>query len=225
MLAAVAKGLSNAEIAEELFMCHATAKTHVSRLLTKLNARDRAQLVMLAYEAGVVRARRWLTSRSEEREQTRLMDRINHVKIVSPDPKAVEAFLTEVLDIPAGWSLGECSAGTQRGRRPCSKRGRHAEHGGPRGVARAGGNGGMIVGSPESRQFQVFHAETPRLWAVAIGTRHVERAHDRCVERGLPCTDVHSTPWGQQDGGVTFFFVEVGGILFEVMRVEAEAPA
>ena len=37
-----------------LFMSHATAKTHVSRLLTKLHARDRAQLVMLAYEAGVV---------------------------------------------------------------------------------------------------------------------------------------------------------------------------
>ncbi|HEY2814591.1 MAG TPA: response regulator transcription factor [Acidimicrobiales bacterium] len=54
VLAAVARGLSNAEIGEELFMSHATAKTHVSRLLTKLDARDRAQLVMLAYEAGVV---------------------------------------------------------------------------------------------------------------------------------------------------------------------------
>jgi DNA-binding NarL/FixJ family response regulator len=51
---AVARGLSNAEIAENLFMSHATAKTHVGRLLTKLDARDRAQLVMLAYEAGVV---------------------------------------------------------------------------------------------------------------------------------------------------------------------------
>ncbi len=51
---AVARGLSNAEIAETLFMSHATAKTHVSRLLTKLDARDRAQLVVLAYEAGVV---------------------------------------------------------------------------------------------------------------------------------------------------------------------------
>ena len=38
--------------ASELFMSHATAKTHVSRLLTKLDARDRAQLVMLAYESG-----------------------------------------------------------------------------------------------------------------------------------------------------------------------------
>jgi DNA-binding NarL/FixJ family response regulator len=55
VLVAVARGLSNAEIAEELFMSHATAKTHVSRLLTKLAARDRAQLVVIAYESGVVR--------------------------------------------------------------------------------------------------------------------------------------------------------------------------
>ena len=54
VLAAVARGLSNAEIAEQLFMSHATAKTHVSRLLSKLYARDRAQLVMLAYESGVI---------------------------------------------------------------------------------------------------------------------------------------------------------------------------
>jgi DNA-binding NarL/FixJ family response regulator len=54
VLEAIARGLSNAEIAEQLFMSHATAKTHVSRLLTKLDARDRAQLVMLAYEARVV---------------------------------------------------------------------------------------------------------------------------------------------------------------------------
>jgi len=54
VLTAVARGLSNAEIADELFMSPATAKTHVSRLLAKLHARDRAQLVMLAYEAGIV---------------------------------------------------------------------------------------------------------------------------------------------------------------------------
>jgi DNA-binding NarL/FixJ family response regulator len=54
VLAAVAHGQSNAEIAESLFMSHATAKTHVSRLLAKLYARDRAQLVMIAYETGVV---------------------------------------------------------------------------------------------------------------------------------------------------------------------------
>jgi len=49
----VAKGMSNAEIAAELIMSPATAKTHLSRLLTKLGARDRTQLVMIAYETGV----------------------------------------------------------------------------------------------------------------------------------------------------------------------------
>jgi DNA-binding NarL/FixJ family response regulator len=53
VLVAVARGQSNAEIAASLFMSHGTAKTHVSRLLAKLHARDRAQLVMMAYEAGV----------------------------------------------------------------------------------------------------------------------------------------------------------------------------
>jgi DNA-binding NarL/FixJ family response regulator len=57
VLTAVAKGLSNAELAEELFMSHATAKTHVSHLLTKFAARDRAQLVVIAYETGLITAR------------------------------------------------------------------------------------------------------------------------------------------------------------------------
>jgi DNA-binding NarL/FixJ family response regulator len=50
----VAQGLSNAEIANRLYISLFTAKTHVSRILTKLNARDRAQLVMQAYETGLV---------------------------------------------------------------------------------------------------------------------------------------------------------------------------
>ena len=54
VLVAVARGQSNAEIAESLYMSPATAKTHVSRLLSKLHSRDRAQLVVIAYESGVV---------------------------------------------------------------------------------------------------------------------------------------------------------------------------
>ena len=54
VLVLVARGHSNAEIAELLYMSPATSKTHVSRLLMKLDARDRAQLVMRAYEAGLV---------------------------------------------------------------------------------------------------------------------------------------------------------------------------
>jgi DNA-binding NarL/FixJ family response regulator len=54
VLILVAQGLSNAEIAARIFVSHATAKTHVGRVLTKLGAHDRAQLVMLAYETGLV---------------------------------------------------------------------------------------------------------------------------------------------------------------------------
>jgi DNA-binding NarL/FixJ family response regulator len=54
VLALVGRGLSNQEIAQELFLSPATARTYVSRLLTRLDARDRARLVVLAYETGLV---------------------------------------------------------------------------------------------------------------------------------------------------------------------------
>jgi len=54
VLVAVGRGLSNAEIGAELYMSAATAKTHVGRLLTKLDSRDRTHLVIAAYEAGLM---------------------------------------------------------------------------------------------------------------------------------------------------------------------------
>ena len=54
VLSLVARGLSNAELAQTLHVSLPTAKTHVSRILTKLGARDRTQLVILAYESGLL---------------------------------------------------------------------------------------------------------------------------------------------------------------------------
>ena len=58
VLELVARGLSNAEIAQRLYVSPATAKTHVARLLMKLDARDRAQLIIVAYESGLVTPQR-----------------------------------------------------------------------------------------------------------------------------------------------------------------------
>lgn len=55
VIALVAGGLSNDDIAGRLHLSPATARTHVSRALRKLGARDRAQLVVIAYETGLVR--------------------------------------------------------------------------------------------------------------------------------------------------------------------------
>ena len=53
MLALVAKGRTNRQVGEDLFISEKTVSVHLSRIMSKLGARDRAQLVILAYESGI----------------------------------------------------------------------------------------------------------------------------------------------------------------------------
>ncbi|HEY6532972.1 MAG TPA: VOC family protein [Acidimicrobiales bacterium] len=147
------------------------------------------------------------------------MDRINHVKIASPDPERISRFLSEVVDIPEGWPMGPVDTITPRvavspARDDDGEFTRAA-------VLQFRGAGedpaGFIVGDGTSREFQVVAADAPRIWGVAIGTRDVEGAHERCEGFGAPCTEILEHTWNE--GTITFFYAEVGGVVFEVMRI------
>jgi catechol 2,3-dioxygenase-like lactoylglutathione lyase family enzyme len=146
------------------------------------------------------------------------VDRVNHVKIVTPEPEAVDRFLREVLEIPEGWKIPGAKAAQSHAPAPAQPVTWESV------LTRRGdeGSGGFIAGSPESRQFQILRGPKAHIWSVAVGTRHIERAHQRCRERGIPCSDMQLVDWNERDG-IRAFFAEVGGIMFEVMRVEPKA--
>jgi hypothetical protein len=123
-----------------------------------------------------------------------------------------------VLEIPEGWRIPGAKAAKSYPPAPAQPVSWESV------LARRGdeGSGGFIAGSSESRQFQILRGPKPHIWSVAVGTRHIERAHQRCVERGIPCSDMQLVDWNEKDG-IRAFFAEVGGIMFEVMRVEPKA--
>ena len=144
------------------------------------------------------------------------MDRINHVKIVTPEPEAVDRFLREVLEIPEGWAIPGAQAGAARIRRSKASPVTWESV-----IARRGddGSGGFITGSPESRQFQILRG------AQAADLEHrgrhaPHRARAPALRRARhSLLRLQLVDWNERDG-VRAFFAEVGGILFEVMRVE-----
>lgn len=150
------------------------------------------------------------------------MDRLNHVKILTPDPEAVNQFLTEVLDVPVGWSLGSI-AGSAPADYRSPARDAHGELTMESVLAHRGPElGGVIAGSTESRQYQILKSPRAAIWAVAVGTRNLEQAHTRARARGIPCTEIDVAAW--REGQARFFFAEVGGVLFEVLRIENVTP-
>jgi hypothetical protein len=151
-----------------------------------------------------------------------MSDRINHVKIATPDPEGVRRFLREVVDIPDGWSLGESEL-LQAREVTSPARDEQGEFTRSSVLAFRGGPPdpvGFLVGDGTSRGVQIVQADEPRIWSVAIGTRDVEGAYARATEAGLPCTDLRDGAWGD-DGTVTFFYAEVGGVVFEILRVNS----
>ena len=146
------------------------------------------------------------------------MDRINHVKILTPDPEAVNRFLTEVLDLPEGWSIGPI-VGTPPDHLQSAARDASGDLTIDSVLAFRGSDlGGLIVGSTESRQVQLLKSTRAAIWGVAVGTRNLEQAYARARARDIPCTQIDATEWGE--GGVKYFFADVGGVLFEVLRIE-----
>lgn len=144
------------------------------------------------------------------------MARINHVKVVTPEPAIVDAFLREVCEIPEGWPLGGATPLVADA--PLGPGGELS-----RDVVGARRNVnepvGFIVGSTDSRQFQIFKSDAAAVWAICISTRFVEDVHARAIARGVQCTAIEVADWNERDD-IRFFFCEVGGLMFEVMRVE-----
>jgi hypothetical protein len=91
----------------------------------------------------------------------------------------------------------------------------------------ADGTGGFLAGDEfGSRRFQIFRGEVPHIWAVAISTPDIEDARQRCIDRGIPVTDIHVvTPLNTPEQHCRFMFARAGGIVFELMRSEDDPAA
>lgn len=151
------------------------------------------------------------------------MNRIQHIKVVTNAPEEVKIFLRDVaeleggFDIPAGIYNGTPSDNVQP-RAKVLPEGPDLTWEDIGTVSGMKGGAGFIAGSVESRQIQVFPSDAPGIWAIAIGTRDVERIHAKCVAHGIATTPIAVTPFN--GGNIRAFFVIVGGITFEFLRVE-----
>jgi hypothetical protein len=152
------------------------------------------------------------------------MDRINHVKLVTPEPGLVDAFLREVCDIPEGWPLSPESDAARPGPLAPLGPGGELTQDDVMGQRGRGEPVGFITGDSTSRQFQIFKSDRSAFWAICIGTRNIEAAHERCQARGIPATPITVADWNERDN-IRNFFCVVGGLMFEVIRVEPKGAS
>jgi hypothetical protein len=146
--------------------------------------------------------------------------RINHVKLITPQPEVVDAFLREVCDLPEGWSLGVGSSVPVSPDAPLGEGG-HLTWTDLGERRRVSGERGFIAGDSISRQFQILEGGPASFWAICISTRHIEEVYERCQQRGIPCTEVTVADWNERDN-IRNFFCVVAGLMFEIIRVEAK---
>lgn len=148
--------------------------------------------------------------------------RVNHVKLVSPQPEVINAFLTQVCDVPEGWPLGTDG----RTVAPDAPLGPGGEL--PLDVIaqrrRSTGTDGFIAGDSTSRQFQIFRVEPADFWAICVSTRHIEDVYERARQRGVPCTPMTVADWNERDN-IRNFFCIVGDLMWEIIRVEPKAAS
>ena len=79
--------------------------------------------------------------------------------------------------------------------------------------------GGFIAGTPESRQVQILKSDRAAIWAVAVGTRNLEDAHARLHVHAKFRAQISTSPNGAR-AARGLLFAEVGGVLFEILRIE-----
>jgi hypothetical protein len=87
--------------------------------------------------------------------------------------------------------------------------------------------GGYIVGDTASRQFQILRSDplygNVGCWALAVSTRNIEEVHERAKARSVPVTAIKWYDYNERDA-LLAFFAEVGGVMFEVIKVEPRFP-
>jgi hypothetical protein len=144
-------------------------------------------------------------------------NRINHVKLITPRPDLINAFLTQVCDIPEGWPLG----GDVQPVSPDTPLGPGgdlpAEAIGER--RQVSGSGGFVAGDVSSRQVQILEGKQADFWAICISTRQIEEVYERAKARGVPCTPITVADWNERDN-IRNFFCIVADLMWEIIRVE-----
>jgi hypothetical protein len=144
------------------------------------------------------------------------------VKLVTPNPAVVNAFLTQVCDVPEGWPLGTggpvVSADAPLG--PGGDLPSEAIFD----RRRTTGETGYIAGDPTSRQFQILEGGPADFWAICISSRDIEGIYERAKGRGVPCTPITVADWNERDN-IRNFFCVVADLMFEIIRVEPKTPS